>query len=203
MLVQNVLGGWSQGTVTGVSVASLTIGGIGLPVGANLGAAVYTWPQSALMLRPLRILSLRRYNILSGISVPLSQLARLDFRDLPNQGPPGGLVNSWFYDPQLTFGQLWLWLNPGAPIGDICNVTYMRPLMDWSAPGNYGDFPQEWLDAICYSLACRIGPEYQVPASQMQMLQQMSAEMVDVVSGFDREPESVFFGAATWQGWSR
>jgi len=202
LLAQNSSGGWSSGTVVSTTSTSVMIASPGLALPCNQNAFVFTWHPSAAMGRPLRVLSLRRYNLQSQISVPLMPLARLDFRGLPNQ-QDGGLINSWFYDPQLTFGKLWVWLDPKAPIGDICNITYMRPLMDWTNPGNIGDFPQEWLSTIAYNLAVEIAPEYQIPASQMQMLLQIAAAKIDTLKGFDKEPESVFFGYAADPGFFR
>lgn len=199
LVVQDVTGGFNGGIVTAFTLLTVTIASPGLPNAAATNAPVISWHPTSIMARPLRILSLRRYNLLSKIVVPLMPLARLDFRGLPNQQQVG-IENSWFYDPQLTFGQLWLWLAPGVPVNDVCQVTYMRPLNDWTDASNIGDFPQEWVNAITWNLARELLPEFGVPAPQMQLILTTAAEKLDFVQGFDKEPESVFFGYATDPG---
>jgi len=202
LAILSAAGQFTLSTITAIGASTVTIAAPGLLVAANQNAPVLTWHSTATMSRPLRVLSLRRYNLQSKINVPLMPLARLDFRGLPNQQQPG-VINSWFYDPQLTFGRLWLWLSPQNPIGDVCNITYMRPLNDWTNPSNIGDFPQEWLSCIAYNLAVEMLPEFGVPTTQAQLLIQMAAQKLDICQGFDKEPESVFFGYASEPGFFR
>jgi hypothetical protein len=199
--VQNSAGAFSIGTVASVSASagSITMVAPGLSVSALTGAAVFTWHPANQLVRPLRILSLRRVNLISGIRVPLLPYARLDFMSLPNSTQPG-TINTWFYDPQLVFGLLNLWQPPASPVQDILTFTFMRPIDDWSTSANIGDFPAEWLSTLAFNLAVEIGPEYDCPPQKMQMLKALAMEKKETAQGFDKESESISFSAATEYG---
>lgn len=146
--------------------------------------------------RPLRIPAARRWNSITGIEVPLVPLSRLDYRNLPNKTQTG-LVTQFFYDPRggaNTTGYMYLWPTPVNTIDNAIKFTWYRPIQDFDAAGDTPDFPQEWLDTLVWNLALKMAPEYDCPPQRFSMIQGQAAGTLDLVTGWDREPESIYFG---------
>lgn len=142
------------------SSTTLTIAS-GLSSAAAINNNIYTFTTR--INKPLRIHSLRRRSGVtngntSAYEVPLQELSHSDFFELPNQDF-NGLSSSWYYNPDLTDGKLYLWPRPNDP-EVYFRFTYTRQLEDFDAAGNNPDFPSEWLDALVYQLAVRLAPRY-------------------------------------------
>ena len=88
---------------------------------------------------------------------------------------------------------MWVWPAP-PDYTNFINFTWYRPIMDFTAPSNIPDLPQEWLNALIWNLAIEMAPEYDVPDSVFNRVQAKAAEKLALVSGWDKEPESVNFG---------
>ncbi len=160
-----------------------------LPFTAGQNNVVYTYLTP--LPRPLRILDARRVDTITLIETPLIQMSRLDFRDLPNKFIPGSL-NAWFYDPQLDDGVIWIWQQ----LFDsrfIMKFTWMRQLEDFNAARDTPDFPQEWTNCLTWNLADQMLVEYNTPEPAGRISQRAAASL-DRVTGFDKEPESIYAG---------
>jgi hypothetical protein len=70
----------------------------------------------------------------------------------------------------------------------------MEPIFNFNTAADQPDFPVEWFNCLVWNLAKEIMLEYDVPVQRAQMIQIRAKETFDLVSGFDREPESYFFG---------
>lgn len=169
-----------------------------LPQTVNGNAQVFDYAplnassSSCAIYRPLRVLNVRRILWSSLIETMVIPMARLDYRNLPNKNNTGE-VTQYFYDPQLTNGQFWAWPNPVDSLSGL-NFTYMEPIYDFNTAADYPDFPQEWIRALGWNLAEEIKLEYDVGGERAQTIAQKAAESLDLVSGWDREPESFFIG---------
>lgn len=186
MLSNNVLF-WS--TVS--SVVGLTVH-IANPLPFLVNAGAKTFDYTARIIRPLRIIDARRNYIPSGIETPMILMARLDYRELPNKENTG-VVTQLFYDPQLSTGFTWVWPAPPDSLSKI-NFTWMEPIFNFNTAADQPDFPVEWYNCLVWNTAKEIMLEYDVPPQRAQMIQIRAKETFDLVSGFDREPESFFFG---------
>lgn len=156
------------------------------------GNNVYNYTTN--LLRPLRIPAGRRYNISSAIETPLIRMSRLDYRDLPNKTNPG-IPTQFFYDPQLSAGVFYVWPAP-IDVTNLVKFTWYRTIQDFNAQGDTPDFPQEWINALTWNLAVQIAPEYDCPVARFGILKVQAKESFETVQGWDREPESVFFGVS-------
>jgi hypothetical protein len=166
---------------------------LGLPEPANGNKAVFIYRTK--IAQPLRIPSARRLLIPSLVENSLLVLARLDYRELPNK-TTAGTASAFFYDPQLTVGYFFIWPSP-SDVTALLRFTWYRRLQDFSGPANTPDLPQEWSNAITWNLAKEIAPEYDVPLQKYtSVILQRAAETLDMVSGWDREPEPTYFGVA-------
>ena len=173
----------SSKTSTTVTVASA------ITSAAASGNAVFNYTTK--LVRPLKIVDVRRYNIAGATDTPISLTARLDYQTLPNKAATGS-INQIFYDPQLSTGYLYLWQAPST-IKDLLKFTWHKPIEDFDAAGDNPDLPQEWIDTLIFNLAVVMAPEYDVGTEKFNQVRSLAAEFLDDVSGFDREAESIFF----------
>ena len=88
---------------------------------------------------------------------------------------------------------MWLWPAP-ADATSAFKFTWWRQIQDFSSQSNTPDLPQEWLDFLIWGLAEKMAPECDCPPARYQMIQQQASAAFEIVSGFDREPESYLFG---------
>lgn len=177
-------------TVSGAPAGTTVNLAMPLPVAVNNGTFVFDY--TARIVRPLRIIDARRYYIQSQIDTPMIRMARLDYREMPNKTTQG-TITQYFYDPQLVTGFVWIW--PAPPDSrSAMKFTWMRPIDDFSTAADTPDFPQEWINALVWNLAEEIGPEYDIPAQRLGVIAAKAQKALDLVSGWDREPESVFLG---------
>ena len=187
-------GGIHWSTLSSKTSSTATIAS-GLASAAAAGNAVFNYTTK--IVRPLKIVDARRYNIASAQDTPISEtqgalMSRLDYMALPNKTQTG-TINRVFYDPGRDTGYLHLW-QPVSSVRDLVKFTWHRPIMDFDAAGDTPDLPQEWFDALAFNLADSIKLEYDVPAERAMMISQQAAQYLDDVSGDDREGESVFIG---------
>lgn len=181
-------------TVNGAPSGSTVVLTTGLDDDAASGNAVFAYTTK--IVRPLKIVDARTYDISSGQEVPISpMLARADYQALPNKAQTG-TINQAFYDPQRDTGYLYLW-NPPSTVTSLVKFTWHRPIMDFDAASNNPDLPQEWIDVLVWGLADLMCAEYDVPADKAGMIAGRAAKYLDDVAGFDREAESIEFGVDT------
>lgn len=178
-----------------------------LPGPVNGSAQAFTYPNlvagtsaSCAIYRPLRVLNVRRILWSSLIETMTTPLSRIDYRNMPNKTTPG-IVTQYYYDPQLTSGQFWAWPCPQDSLNGL-NFTYMEPIFDFNTAADYPDFPQEWVNALVWNLANEIGIEYDLGGERAARIEKRAMESLDLVSGWDREPESFYLGV-NWDQMAR
>ena len=162
------------------------------------GAAVFVY--AANIIRPLRVVSSRRYAFEGAIDTPMQLISRIDYRNLPNKTNAGVPTQS-FYDPKggaNTQGVFYVWPAP-VNVYSAIKFTWWRPIQDFIASANTPDLPTEWLDALIWNLAYKMAPEYDCTPNRYNMIKEQAALSLDLVMGFDREPESYLFGYNTDQ----
>jgi hypothetical protein len=168
------------------------------------GALGFSYPYSATLPRPLRIPAGRRY-IYQGAAggavagqpneIPLVPMSRLDYAAQPNKQNTGA-VTQFFYDPQYDpVGVVYCWPTPQDDSSAL-KFTSQRQLQDIDVLTNLVDFPKEWINAITWSLALEIAPEFDVSADRYAILEKQAARWFDMASAWDRETGSVLFGFA-------
>lgn len=183
----------SWGTQSGAASGTIITLTSGLSGAAASGSAVYVYQSD--IIRPLRVVSARRYNFASAIDTPMMLYSRIDYRNMPNKTNTG-IPTISFYDPKggaNTQGVMWLWPSP-PDVTNAVKFTWWRPVQDFTASSNTPDLPQEWLDALVWNLAYKMAPEYDAPPNRYEMLKEQAATSLDLVMGWDREPESYNFG---------
>lgn len=183
-----------SGAPSGTAITLAT----GLTGAAAAGAAVYVYTSQ--ITRPLRIVGARRYTFIGALETPMILMSRIDYRNLPNKTSPG-TVTQLFYDPRggaNNQGQIFVWPAPPDATSAV-KFTWWRMIQDFTSPANNPDLPNEWLNALIYNLAYQMAPEYDVPELRFNRLEKLAAGSLDLVMGWDREPESYLFGFNTDQ----
>ncbi len=179
------------------------------PVSA--GAVCFTYAPANQLLRPLRVPFARRLQYANGatfstvtaaapdwggIITPLTpMMARQDFMDLPQPNNPG-LVTQAFYNPSREQGEMWVW-NVSQTAGYALRFTAYRPIANFTSGANTGDLPDEWTNALTWILAKELAPRYSVPAERWDRVMTVASQKYEMVQGWDREPESVYFGRSS------
>lgn len=136
--------------------------------------------------RPLSIHSCRHKNT-SGNELPMIELNRAQYDDLPDKDTTGRPVQ-FYYDRQREDAVLYVWPVPSATTGGTLEITYTREMEDVDLDDPV-DVPGEWYDCVIYGLAARLSDEYEVDAPKV--IARAEAEMAAAMA-FDRE-DSVFF----------
>lgn len=165
----------------------------GLTGAAAAGAAVYVYQSQ--IVRPLRVVGARRYNLSSAIDTMMTPIARLDYRNLPNKTATG-VPTQIFYDPRggaNTQGIISVWPAP-ADATNAAKITWWRPIQDFTAPGNNPDLPQEWIDALVWNLARKLWAEFPISQALLENIKEEAVASLENVADWDREPESYLFG---------
>lgn len=151
------------------------------------GQAAYSVPAAR------RVSSVRRR--VNGIDTPMNVLSRQEYYDLPNKSGAGMPV-SWYFDPQRSTRTLYLWLVPSAAIAanTTLNYTYSRVIDDIDALENDPDVPQEWLEALIYSLSDRLANSY---GADNASLTAFAAKLVKDLADQDQESAPLFLQPAS------
>jgi len=141
--------------------------------------------------RPIHVFNVNRKSS-SGNEIPMIQLTRSDWMLIPNKTTQSTPVQ-FFYDAQTTNGALYVWPCPQVGTTDTLVLDADRQIDIMDDNLNDFDFPPQWYDAIVYSLAIRLAPEYGMPLGERAQLQkEASAFMLSVVTD-DRDLGSIHF----------
>lgn len=142
--------------------------------------------------RPTHVFTATR-KATGGSEIPLVQLTRSDWMAIPNKTTQSTPVQ-YYYDAQTINGVLKVWPAPTTGTTDVIIIDCDRQLDVMVDSLNDFDFPPQWLEPICYSLAARLAPEYGLPLSERQMLEKEAEALMNGVLLDDRDLGSVFFG---------
>jgi hypothetical protein len=153
---------------------------------ATSGAVVIVYQTK--LVRPLSVISARRYNLDSAIDTPMQIWDRIEYQEMPNK-TSSGTPNAVYYDRRggaNATGYLYIWQPNSSP--EYClKLTVARPIQDFSAAGNDADLPQEWIEAIVWNLAANLAIEYDAPDAKLLRLQTKAAQLLSEVNWFEEE----------------
>lgn len=168
-----------------------------LPASVSSNNFSFSYSQSATIQSPLRVPAGRRIAWQGLIETPMNRLSRQEYMDYPNKANPG-IPTQYFYAPELLNGvpqgQMYVYLNPQDSSSGM-RFTYLRPLQDVTTnPTQTGDFPIEWINTAVWNLAREMAPEFDLPPERWAMVKEQADEKLELVRGWDREPEAIQFG---------
>lgn len=180
---------WS--TVTSHTSTTALIA-LALTDSAAAGNLVVTYTSA--LVRPLKIISARRFNFDSDIDTPMQELDRLEYQELPNKASTAP-VTGYYYDRRggaNALGLFYAWPQP-ASVTDCIKMTVARPIQDFAAAGDNADVPTEWLKALVDNLALEMAPEFDVPPNKYAMLEKRAAMSLAEVTWSEEELTTVEF----------
>ncbi len=146
-------------------------------------ALVASTASYALSPRPYRVLD-ARYRDTSGRDLPMLELTRADYYDLPLKTSTG-IPTSWYFDPQRTTGTLYVWPVPSSVTTETIRYTYQRAFEDVDDLANDIDVPNEHLELVAYSLADRLMDIYH---TEFPRITERAMLLQRQVRDMDREP---------------
>jgi len=143
---------------------------------------------------PMRIPSVRRRNS-SGYDVPLRELSRQEYYDIPNKNASPSVLVAFYFDPQVDAGLLYVWPAPdsNAATEYTLQVTCQRRISDIDNSNDPLDMPQEWLDPVIWMLADDLETEYPVNDPRLAMkIETKAASGKQVLDYWDTEGASIY-----------
>lgn len=138
----------------------------------------------------------------SSARINMQILGHYDYNNLPVNAT-GTPVNV-SYQPFINFGTLYVWPTPDAsvPAGTQVYLTYQEPVEVFTAGGQTADFPQEWQNALIYTLALVLADEYGLPVQDKQWLEKQADKHLNTALSFGTEDASLFI-QPDWQTMSK
>lgn len=143
---------------------------------------------------PLKII--QAFRTPSGqAQVPLNIYTRYDFNILPTSSSTTGMPVALYYQntgDATQRGTIKLWPTPDDSTTSI-TIHYQRPFTDMDNTTDDLDFPNYWTQAIIYSLAWALSPEYGIPPTDRNILAQEAKYWKDQALGYGTEEGSYYF----------
>lgn len=146
-----------------------------------------------------KVLQVRRRITSGSTDMEMTELSRSDYYALPNKTSTGYPL-SWYFDPLRATKTLYVWPVPDATIAAAATLpyTYARFIEDVDALDDEPDVPQEWLEALTYGLARRLGPTTAIMGTPAwEEIKEASERLYGALSSLDQEDASIFFQPAT------
>jgi hypothetical protein len=144
------------------------------------------------LVRPLKIISARRYNFASAIDTPLLEMDRVEYQSMPNK-TNASTINSFYYDRRggaTNSGLIYLWPAP-ANVDEAVEMTVARPIEDFTVAADEPDLPVEWVRAIEWGLADEIADDYDVPEPKRSRIERRATQYLNEVNWWERELVSI------------
>jgi len=172
------------------SISTLTIGlDDNLTADAASGAKVYVYQTK--INRPERIPSCRlRYDD-DATDTLVSKISRDTYFNYSNK-TANGKPNSFFYDKQLSHGDVYTYPTPDDAT-DTIKFTFEKQFFDFSSAVDDPDFPVEWLLPLATNLAYWMHYDYGISAEKAERIKRDATELLADSEGYDREDTSIYF----------
>lgn len=164
--------------------------------GASANAVVFVYTDA--IYKPLRILDARyiiRYGNADSYEQPLNITAYQDYMQIPVKAV-ASRPNQLMYKPEKTSGTAYIWPQTSDASGRI-QFTYERMIEDMAHASDNFDFPSEWLEALTYQLAMRLGFAFG-KLQKASSLQGLASQMLQDLLSWDREVTEVQYTFNDW-----
>lgn len=160
------------------------------PVGIGVGAGRLNIPA------PLKITQAWNLDVSTPYAtnrIPMNIYTQFNYQLLTSPNVPGTPIHLW-YQPGNQTGTINLWPAPDSYSATNRQMwfTYQRPFDQFDAATDTPDFPQVWLEPLIYSLAHRLAPEYGLPLSERDKLNEEASTLITNALSFGTEEGSLF-----------
>lgn len=143
-------------------IISLSLAYSGIPDDAAEGNIVYSYTSKSI--RPIEILSARLKDN-TGSVTSLTRMSSIEDYLLLAQPTNVGTPNSFFYDPGVDNGTLYVWPVP-TNMKQVIQCQARMPIYDVDSSAQNCYFPKEWIKAIKLNLAVELCPYFSRDPSQ-------------------------------------
>lgn len=125
--------------------------------------------------------------------IPLNIYTQYNYNLLSTKINQGYPVHLW-YQPGNQTGTITLWPTPDAYSAQFRTVyfVYQRAFDEFDSGTDTPDFPQVWLEPLIYSLAHRLSPEFGLPLSEQDKLNETANALITNALSFGTEEGSLF-----------
>lgn len=140
--------------------------------------------------RPYRIIAMR-YRNAAGVDLPMTEMTRQDYYDLPLKYTTG-IPTQWHFDPQRGTSSIYIWQALASVTTETLRVTYQRRYEDVDDVSNDLDIPQEHFSTVMFNLAARLADNYGRKGEHINRIIQRAAVLEKDMKDADR-PEFITF----------
>ena len=168
------------------------LGQIAYPVGLGLGTGNLN------IQAPLKITQAFSRDNISNTDIPMNIYTQYNYNLLSTKINQGYQVHLW-YQPQNQAGTITIWPAPDqyTATNRVIYFVYQRAFDQFNSATDTPDFPQVWLEPLIYSLAHRMAPEFGLPLSEQDKLNEMANTLIQNALSFGTE-EGSFFIQPDW-----
>lgn len=150
----------------------------------------YTIGEGYTLNTPYPVRLLQAYRTDNNAKIPMEIVAREDYNILPTSSSGTPLkVN---YQQYVNYGVLSLWPTPASTNTSTVTFVYQRPFQYFTSASDTMDFPEEWYNALIYTTAVLLAPEWSVPLQDRQALRAEAKEYVAAAEDTGQETGSFF-----------
>lgn len=150
----------------------------------------YTIGTGQTLNTPFPVKLLQAFRTETNAKIPLEVMAREDFNILPTTSTGSPIkVN---YQPFVNYGVVSFWPAPTSSNTATVTLVYQRPYQYFTTSTETMDFPEEWYNAIIYSLAVVLAPEWGVPLQDRQVLKSEAKDYIEMAQMTGQEDGSFF-----------
>jgi hypothetical protein len=161
---------------------------------ATSGNSVYSYETN--ITRPENITSLQT-QLSTTTQIDCVKLSRNSYDRLPIKTSIQSFPSQFYYDKQLTLGNIFLWPTPNNT-AQYCYFTYQAQFFDFTDSTNNPDFPQEWLNVLILNLAVILAGYNGIKDPDfITILKQEAQSALVEAKGYDNEETSIYFQPAS------
>lgn len=184
---------------------SSTVGGAAIAT-SSAGSGVHTCTITTPVTvdsntdKPLKVIQgwLRNTSVTPNIDIPVQLLSRQEYNLLGSKSATGQ-VNSIWYDPRETHGELHVYLTPNATVAAnyTLYVVGQKPIGDILLSTDIPNFPTEWMQALVWGLADELAIEYGSHVNLRQEIMMKAEKYKNDLTDWDVENTSTYFQVDT------
>jgi hypothetical protein len=177
------------------NVIHLTVSVSTYLMGAN-STYQYDTTGAALKVRPLKILDQGNFVRANPsdpfpADTPVSLLGRNEY-EMYGSKSTTGVVNSFFYDPQLTNGILSVYPTPADSLREL-HLFGQMPFADMNSASDAPDYAQEWYDVLELGLARKLVLKYGCDEATEKRIEMRYRESLNDGLNFSVDEGSTYF----------
>ena len=135
--------------------------------------------------KPLRLLEVR-YSDTNDREIPMTEMTRTEYWELPEKTSSGVPTNYWYDDNGQGF-TIYVWPVKATVTTETIEFTYIRRIEDIDDLANTLDIPNEWLDTVGYNLAERLISTFGVKGERAARIEAKAAQLWQQAKDYDRE----------------